>query len=183
MYKFLLAVVVLSGSISAFGQYDSTEGRMEETLPEAKVEEDTNYKWNIGLISGVNSPEGDVTSSVEYGVTTNFEPVKHLGLGVDVNTSELDDANQNQRTFVQFKTAYVVGGDTPVLKNTYVGVVGGPIFEDNKVHWGYGPLAGMDFPLSSRSHDYMSLGLTAKYLINQDTPDSLSAGAAIKYWF
>lgn len=183
MYKILLTLAVLSGSVCTFAQDDWREGRVTGAYPEMTSETATNYKWNMGLISGVNSPKGDTSSSAEYGVTAGFEPTKNIGLGMDATSALLNDKDQHQRTIVQAKADYVIGGDIPVLRTSYVGVGGGPIFIDNKVRWGYSPLVGFDVPLSNSAHDYMSLGVVAKYLLNPDTPNSLSAGAAVKYWF
>jgi hypothetical protein len=52
---------------------------------------------------------------------------------------------------------------------------------NNKVNWGVAPLVGFDVPFYNRIHDFLSLGLTAKYLITPNTPNSLSAAAALKY--
>jgi len=183
MNKFFIGLAMLSVSAVTFAQGDTMDNRVSGTMPEGKYEEGRNYKWNMGFASGINSPKGEITSSAEYGVNAGFQPAKQLAVGVDVSSSKLDDANQHQRTTGLVSAAYVIGGDVPVIRNTYIGAGGGPIFIDNKVKWAYAPLVGFDVPLKERAHDYMSLGLAAKYLINQDTPDSLSAGAAVKYWF
>lgn len=183
MYKTIFSVAILSVMFGAHAQDEWREGKVVGEYPDMKSETATNYKWNAGIISGVNSPNGEVTSSAEYGVTTSFEPMGNIAVGLDATSSLLDDKDQNQRTIVQLKGAYVVGGDIPVLRTSYLGIGVGPVFVDNKVHWGYSPLAGFDVPLSNKTHDYMSLGVVAKYLFNPDTPNSLTAGAALKYWF
>ncbi len=183
MNKIIFGLALLSVSAATYAQGDSMDSRVTGTMPEGRYEESKNYKWNMGIISGVNSPKGDITSSAEYGVNLGFQPAKQLAVGLDVMSSKLDDANQNQRTTGLVSAAYVIGGDVPVIRNTYIGAGGGPVFVDNKVKWAYAPLVGFDVPLTQKTHEYMSLGLAAKYVFNQDTPDSLSAGAAVKYWF
>ncbi|MGZ3807616.1 MAG: hypothetical protein ACXVCE_05980 [Bacteriovorax sp.] len=157
---------------------------MTGTFPEMKEESAaTRLKWRAGVTTGVNSPKGDIGATTEYGVTTAFQPFGNFGFGLDAGTSRLDDANKEQRTIVMVNGLYNIGGDIPVLRTSYFGVGGGPVIFSQKVKWGYAPVAGFDVPLNHKSHDFLSLGLTAKYLINPFTPNSLSAAAALKYWF
>lgn len=187
MYKILFALAFLSGSISAFAQDsysdNSMENRVTGTMPEAKESTASQQKWRAGLTTGFNSPKGDIGTTTEYGFTTAFQPMGPLGFGLDVTSARLDDQNRNRRTVAMINGLYNFGGDIPILRTSYIGVGGGPILLDKKIKWGYAPLAGFDVPFSQKSHDFVSLGLTAKYLINPNTPNSLSAAAALKYWF
>ncbi len=181
MYKLLFAITILTGSINAFAE--DMSNTVTGTMSEEKNTKLSEQKWRAGITSGFNSPKGDIATTPEFGITTAFQPWGQVGLGLDAGTSKLDDASQAQRTTVFVNALYNVGGDIPVLRTSYLGAGGGPVFKSSKVYWGYGPVAGFDIPFNQKTHETLSLGLTAKYIINTDTPDSLAAAAAIKYWF
>jgi hypothetical protein len=189
MLKILLGIAIVSGSITSFAEDDmmdnSTESKVTGTFPELKTTEEDQRRWNMGVTTGVNSPKGDISATTEYGIIAGFRPVPMVGLALDAGTSRLDDANRKQRTTALVEATYNFGGDVPVINSAYVGVGGGPIIYDSKVKWGYAPLVGFDIPLNRKSHDFISLGLNAKYLITPagTTPDTFSAAAAMKYWF
>lgn len=179
MLKLLFAIVILSGSISAFAE--DTESTVTGTMPAEKESAIKESKLRAGLMTGFNNPKGDIKATTEYGVTTAFQPMGALGFGIDAQNARLDDQNRNRRTTIMVNA--LLNGDLPVLRHSYAGVGGGPVILNGKVNWGYAPVAGFDIPFNQKAHDFVSLGLTAKYLINPNTPNSLSAAAALKYWF
>lgn len=181
MKKFLFAMVIISGSVTTWAE--DMDNRVTGDYPEMGESMYKEQKWRAGILTGFNSPKGDIGTTTELGITTAFQPAGLLGFGVDAGTSRLDDENSYQRTIVMVNALYNMGGDIPVLRTSYLGGGGGPIILGNKVNWGYAPVAGFDVPLSNKNHDFISLGLTARYLINPDTPNSLTAAAAVKYWF
>lgn len=188
MFKTLIALVVLTSSLSAFGQMSADEkarakNRLEGTLPEAKpVESKDQYRLHMGLTAGVSSPNGDAGSSAEYGINVGFQPYVPFGLGAEIITAELDDTDI-QRTSVLARGTFNFGGDIPVLRSSYLGVTTGPMFVDGNTEWSAGPLAGFDIPLQDQTSNFLSLGLQAKYLWTTDTQDAFSAGLALKYWY
>ncbi|MDO9184357.1 MAG: hypothetical protein Q7U04_18220 [Bacteriovorax sp.] len=190
MYKIVFICSMLLGSFSSFAQYESSsssssENKMEGTFPELKSEQTNQYKFSAGVASGVSSPTGDATSSMEYGLVLGFQPIALIGAGVEANTTRLDTANDIRQTNVLLRSTYNVGGDVPVLRSSFLGVGLGPVFVSNRVRWAGAPLVGFDIPLSSKSHDFISLGLEAKYLFvtNTDVPDLFASTLALKYWF
>lgn len=188
MFKKLLTIAVLTSSLSAFAQMSeaekrTTRSRIEGSLPDVQpVESKDQYKIHMGLTAGVSSPRGDADSSPEFGINVGFQPYVPFGLGAEVTTAELADTNI-QRTSILGRGTYNFGGDIPVLKSSYLGVTGGPMFVDGQTEWSVGPLAGFDIPLQSQASNFLSLGLQAKYLWTSDTQDALSAGLALKYWY
>lgn len=183
-----MALTILTGAFASYAQSDmsdSTESRVQTTFPELKAGEGSELKWSAGVASGVNSPKGDATSSTEYGVIIGFQPIANVGAGIEANTTRLNTDNDVRQTNVLLRSAYNFGGDIPVLRSSFIGVGLGPVFISNRVRWAGAPLVGFDIPLSSKSHDYLSLGLEAKYLFITDTdvPDLFASALALKYWF
>ncbi len=190
MFKTVLALAILTSSVASYAQMSENEkarvqNKMEGTLPEPqRVEDKSMYKIHMGLTAGMTNPNGDAESSAEYGINVGFQPYIPFGLGAEVTTSELDDSDI-QRTNVLARATYNFGGDIPVLRSSYVGILTGPMFqsEDGDTEFSVGPTAGFDIPLQEKSSDFLSLGLTAKYLYTTDVQDSFSAGLALKYWY
>jgi len=184
MFKKLLAFALLTGSISGFAQEMETAGKTEGTFPEVRqVEQKDDYKLHMGLNGGVHVPEGNANSTPEFGISVGYQPYIPFGLGAEVNTAKLDDGSDDQRTSVFARGTYNFGGDVAVLKNSWVGVLGGPVIIGDNFEWGWAPTLGFDIPLSDQAHDFISLGLNAKYMFVSDSPDAFSAAAAVKYWY
>lgn len=183
MLKVLLSLAVLS-SASLYAQTpEEAENRLRSSLPDLRpVEEKEQYKIHMGLTAGVSSPNGDAESSPEVGLNIGFSPYIPFGLGAEITTAELDDTD-TQRTQVLVRGSYNFGGDIPVLRHSYVGVGAGPMFVSDKVEWTIAPLAGFDIPLTAQTTDFLSLGLSARYLYTTETQDSFSGGLALKYWY
>lgn len=190
MYKLLLAITLLTGSFTSFAQSSSmddstTENKLQGTFPELRAAEVSEQRWSAGVASGVNSPKGEASSSAEYGVIIGFQPMIPIGAGIEANTTRLKNDNDVRQTNVLLRSTYNFGGDVPVLRSSFVGVGLGPVFISNKVRWTGAPLLGFDIPLDTKTHDYLSLGLEAKYLFvtNTDVPDLFAGALALKYWF
>lgn len=190
MRNLLFAIALLTGSLASFAQSNmedsSMENKVQGKFPELKSEGGSEKKWSAGIASGVNSPTGGLASSAEYGVIVGFQPTMNMSTALSANTTRLDTSNDVRQTNILFRSSYVFGGDVPVLKNSYVGVGAGPVIISNsKIRWAGAPIVGFDIPLSSKSHDYLSLGLEAKYMFitKTDVPDLFASALAVKYWF
>ena len=184
MHKLILALIILTSSFASYAQED-TESKTSGTFPELRAAESSELKWNAGVASGVNSPKGDATSSTEFGVIIGFQPIVHVGAGIEANTTRLNTDNDVRQTNVLLRSTYNMAGDIPIVRNSFLGVGVGPVFVTNRVRWAGAPLVGFDIPLSSKSRDYLSLGLEAKYLFitNTDVPNLFASALALKYWF
>lgn len=186
MKKMILLLALMTGSFAAYSQMDEPmESRLEANMPDMGAGSLSEMKWSAGVTSGVNSPKGPSTTSAEYGLIVGFQPVSFITSGIEANTTRLDNDNDIRQTTALIRTAYNIGGDIPVLRNSFVGAGVGPVFISNKVRWAGAPLVGFDIPLNQRSNDYLSLGLEAKYLFITDTdvPDLFASALALKYWF
>ena len=190
MMKTLVTLALLASSTASYAQMskkekDNAETRMEGSLPTpGPVLDKSAYRIHMGLTAGMNNPNGDAESSPEYGINVGFQPYIPFGLGAEFTTSELDNSNVN-RTNLLVRGTYNFGGDIPVLKSSYIGLLTGPMFQsqNGETEWSAGPTVGFDIPLQEKSSDFLSLGLTAKYLYTTDVQDSFSAGLALKYWY
>ncbi|NOT78082.1 MAG: hypothetical protein HOP07_03660 [Bacteriovoracaceae bacterium] len=188
MYKILLISTLSISSLTAHAQMSREDkmemrNKMEGTLPEPReIEDKSMYKMHMGLTAGLNNPNGDIDSAPEFGINVGYQPSIPIGVGAEVVTTELDNSDV-QKTSVLGRGTYNFGGNVPVLRSSYVGVTAGPLFLDSSTKWSAGPVAGFDIPIQSKSRDYLSLGLTAKYLYTTEIQDSFSTGLALKYWY
>ncbi len=190
MFKIIISLTIFFTSISAYAQMPSeekrsVESRVEGTFPKLSPVTRTNqYKMHMGLTAGMVNPNGDVESSPEYGINLGFQPYIPVGLGAEITTSEIDNTTI-QRTNLLVRGTYNLGGDVPVLRSSYLGLITGPMFQtqDGDTQWSVGPVTGFDIPLQDKSSDYLSLGLAAKYLYTTNIQDTFAAGVALKYWY
>ncbi len=190
MNKTIIALAILSSSATTFAQMsksekDYFENKLEGTLPEPhSVANSRMSKIHMGLMTGMTNPNGDAESSVEYGINVGFQPYVPFGLGAEVTTSELDNSKV-QKTNLLVRGTYNLGGDIPVLRSSYLGVLAGPMFqsEDGDTEFSVGPTLGFDIPLQDKSNDFLSLGLSTKYLYTTEVQDSFAASLALKYWY
>lgn len=187
MNRILFALVTLMSSFASYAQYDrdTSESRVEGSYPELRAPAPSERRISAGLSSGVSSPNGPATSSTEYGLVVAAQPIDYMGAGIEANTTRLNSDNDIRQTNVLLRGTYTVGGDIPFVRNMYAGVGAGPVFVSNRVRWAGAPLVGFDVPLSNKSHDFLSLGLEAKYMFitNTDVPNIFASGLAVKYWF
>lgn len=167
------------------GTMSAADNTVTGTMGTGETLADKYQKLHVGLLTGIDSANGaENGTSTELGVDIGYQPTSIFGVGVEGTTSRLDTPDEPRRTMVLAKASARFGGDIPVLKDIYVGGAAGPVFARSKTRFGVGPLAGFDIPLTAnRSHDFLSLGLNAKYIWTNDTPDSLISAVALKYWF
>jgi hypothetical protein len=170
---------------SAGAMNTSGDNTVTGTMGSGESLSDKYQKLHVGLLTGLDAAEGNQNgTSTELGVDIGYQPSSVWGVGVEGSTSKLDTPDEDtRRTMVLGKATARFGGDIPFVKDVYVGGAAGPVFARSKVRLGVGPLAGFDIPLTARSHDFLSLGLNAKYILTNDTPDSLISAIALKYWF
>jgi hypothetical protein len=146
------------------------------------------YRPSIGIKAGVANPEGSYSSAAEFGLDVGFQPYVPFGIGATITTSRNSSqttALDLERTSILARGTYNLGGTTPVLKNSWVGVAAGPVFRRDGTDLGLAPIVGFDIPMHDGPGSYFSLGADAKYLalINSNDSDSLSVNGVVKYWF
>lgn len=185
MKKIMLALAVLASSNVIYAEHT-----METQMQKAKSEASADDRYNLGLAAGVNAPDGNRDATAEAGATFGYNPRPEVGLGADFSTSRFNDGDDAdfERISAMARGAYNLGGDLPVLRDSYIGAAAGPIFlsrqnNPNQVEWALAPLVGFDIPLNQKLHDVISLGVNVKYLVTTNTPDSTITTGVVKYWF
>lgn len=187
----MLKLCVLAALISstAYAQAPETEKKADPgpTFPEVKsVHNNEERRIHLGLNMGINTPEGKRGSTPELGMEVGYQPLIPFGLSLELSTSKFDGADRelHKRTTILAKGTYNFGGDTPVVRYSYLGLGTGPVFLNNGTELGVAPLMGFDIPLYGGTDHTCSLGFMAKYLfVTTNDPDSLITSAAVKYWF
>ena len=158
-----------------------------------KIEEDhalfSMKRPHFGVTLGVSEPEGRYDSSGEVGVNFGYQPFVPFGFGASLSTvRNLPQENRGpdiERTTVLARGTYNFGGETPVIRHSWLGVAMGPVFSDDGTDFALAPIAGFDIPINqAQAKTYVSLGADARYLIvNNDQPDSLTVSGVVKFWY
>lgn len=186
------AVLALSGSFVMSQAYAQDVGESQTTFPKpSAVENGEMYQPHVGIIAGHSMPEGSYDSNIEYGIDVGYQPYIPFGLGVEISQATYDGEGQNPeliRTKALVKASYNMGGNIPIIRDSYLGLGVGPMLErayaNDLVYVGYMPNLGFDVPLKDIGDDKFSLGGNARYLISSsDTPDVFSVNGVLKYWF
>lgn len=185
--RILTGVFVMTCSVIALAQETSTS-----TFPKVRGPAlDGELKPHVGVILGFTEPEGRPGAGPDFGVDIGFQPYVPFGFGLEMSGSRSTEVDQ---TRLLVRGTYNFGGETPVIRWSYVGAGIGPVIgsegDSDRVLLGFAPMLGFDAPiyrfesLSEGRKDYMTLGLHAKYLITEGSdPDAFSMNGVIKYWF
>lgn len=184
----LLAVSAMG--LSSFAQEAQTSRTLTQPYKSETKEE---FKPSIGVIAGFNDMAArSRDNTVEYGITAAFQPIVPFSAGVELTrlTAPSDETDDLNRTKLLVTHNYNFGGTIPVVKNSYVGVGLGPVFDEVDNRWdieaGIAPTAGFDIPIAMNSADQTryTLGANANYLwVTGSNPDSFSVNGQMKYWF
>lgn len=184
--KCLLFGSVLSLGASMIGSgyaQEEMQGRMEEKLPTHVTHEVGERIGFMGLNGGVSNPIGKIGSTAEMAIVAGAQPETGVGYGGELSSTRLDDQDKTMRTTLLAQAAYKFGGDTPVVRNTYMSIGAGPSIVKTQVKFAVSPQVGFDIPLTNKVHDTVSLGLNAKYIGVTNSPDAYVGSAAVKYWY
>jgi hypothetical protein len=185
MLKFCALVLLLS-TAAAYSQAPETKKHdAGPTLPLVKeVHNKEESRIHMGLNMGINNPEGTRGATPELGIDVGYQPMIPFGLSLELSTSRFDanDDELHKRVTLLTRGTYNFGGDTPVIRYSFIGLATGAVFLHDGTELGVAPLMGFDVPLDD-AHNY-SLGFIAKYLfVTSKDPDSLITSAALKIWF
>lgn len=177
---------------SAFGQGEDDFDEVGETATEQEaIKYVTKNKPTIGLRSGVaNTDMENYDDSWEYGLEMGFQPFVLYSLAVEFSGYANDPAGDLPpltRTKLLGKGMYNFGGNTPVIRHSYIGLAAGPVWDnisnDVATELGIAPFLGFDIPLAGRASRF-SLGANANYLfVSGGKPETLAMNGMVKYWF
>lgn len=188
-----LATLLIAPLSQAFGQDRARTG--SSTIPKVSTEpaRGQERRPHIGVLGGVSAPENSYGNVFEYGVDVGFQPYVPFSLALELSGFASDrvlgeERQELVRTQLLAKGAFNFGGNTPIFRDSYIGLGLGPVFDDNSpwtgTHFGIAPVAGFDVPLRQAMSDYLSLGVAAKYVfVSGPAPDGFSMNGIVKYWF
>lgn len=189
-----ISVTALSlASASAAPGEGSSAGRSESsTLPKIRESKTrAEFAPHVGVLLGFADRNGASTNA-SYTLDVGFQPVIPFGYAVQVQHTPGDisaagrDFKYNTTNFLM-KGTYNMGGNVPVLQNSYLGAKAGAVLAsmegDSNVNLAIGPTIGFDIPVD-RSNKF-SLGAEAAYLavLGENAPDQASLLGSMKYWF
>ncbi|MGE4133455.1 MAG: hypothetical protein AB7F86_17570 [Bdellovibrionales bacterium] len=148
---------------------------------------------HLGVMAGIAAPEKSYRNEFEYGVDVGYQPWIPFSVGLEASAFKSRRAFGIQeqdldRTQIFVKGSFNFGGNLPVIKDSYLGLGLGPVFDQNSpwsgTHMGIAPVAGFDIPLTRDLHDFFSLGAMAKYVfVSGPSPDTFAVNGLVKYWF
>lgn len=185
---FVSAFAVSAGAQTSVASPDQT---VSSTFPKMQEVYQDGLNPHVGVTLGVVNPEGSYKSGAEYGVNFGFQPYIPFGLGLSLsfssNESKYQDTRSLDRTSVLVRGTYNFGGTITVIKNSYVGIMTGPVINQDAMYFGFAPVAGFDIPVREWSGNYLSylsVGAEAKYMImSSNESDGLTVNGVVKYWF
>lgn len=179
----ILVASISAWSLTAFAQ----EGA--NTLPEAReTETRAEMKPSLGIFGGYAETEAARRSAANYGIEYAFQPYIPLGAAIELSgyvSPSVEDQATLTRTRLLGKVNYNLGGNIPVIKNSYVGVGIGPIWDNvantDDIEFGFAPQVGFDIPITRTK---FSIGANANYLfVGGAKPDAFALNGVAKYWF
>ncbi len=177
---FKIAFMFLGISIS-LAQAQTTSS----TLPKGtEVTTRSQMKPHVGVLAGIAGGEGSVSNAGSFGLDFGYQPYIPTSLGLELSTSRHTiDKEEVQRTNLLARVAYNFGGQKILIKDSYVALAAGPIFQSGGTELGLAPMIGFDIPLKTQDRYFLTLGLNAKYLAVTGSPDTASLNGAVKYWY
>ncbi len=186
--KIILAAALTIAS-SSFAQDEANT--TSTTFPSPReVTQESEYRPHIGIQGGISNPEGSYDTGSEIGLDVGFQPYIPYGLGAEFTQSRAEskgDFNSIDRTNLLAKGTYNFGGDTFLIKDSYVGMGIGGAFSTGSSDWVLAPLAGFDMALNKNSERTMGIvtaGALAKYsIVEGGAANALSVNGMLKYWF
>jgi hypothetical protein len=146
------------------------------------------YKPSIGLLAGVTSPEGSSDEEAAIGLDYSLAPTKsNLTLGGEYLFSQIgSSSNEDDQHTLLLKAGYSFGGDTMIIKQSWVALGVGAVLTDNDTLAVASPMVGFDIPVTSQERDYLSLGANARYNFIENvanTDDTFTLAGAVKFWY
>lgn len=174
---------------SAFAQQEVN--RTSSTLPTAReVRAESEYKPHVGAQLGVANPEGSYDTGSEIGLDIGFQPYIPFGAGLELTQSRAESKGEGRsldRTTLLAKGTYNFGGDTLIIKDSYVGFGLGSTSYSGGNSLVFAPLLGFDIALNNtpdRNMGIVTAGALAKYQVLEGSAANVfSINGMLKYWF
>ncbi len=168
----------------------SIQAMASSLIPEVRAIQDKRfYKPHVGVKIGISEPEGRTNASTQFSANIGYQPVIPFSIGLEGRYVKFDNSSNNlERTSVLTYGNYNFGGDTPIIKHSYIGLSAGLAWEkeDNRDGLAFitSPTIGFDHPLGKFIGEPITLGASLSYnLSSRSTLDTLNISGAIKYWY
>lgn len=160
---------------------ETTEYTFPEMRPVANASE---WKPHIGIIAGAAQAEGTSVSSSELGIDVGYQPYIPFGLAAEYSYSHVDDGTESKdRNTVWAKGTYNFGGQTMIIKDSYIGIGLGAVLKSDGTSYAAAPIIGFDIPIQVENK-IISVGATSRYAVVSDNDaDTFSLSGVVKYWY
>lgn len=178
--KFLITMIFLWSSL-ALGS---------DLTPELRaVQDEELFKPHIGFAAGMSNPEGSFNAGETFSLEYGLQPYIPFSYTVKASYGDYFDGDRNfSRMSFLLEGKYNFGGETPIIRHSYIGLGAGPAWESGSIDNGMGfvfyPQIGFDLPLRSVVEAPVSFGLNSSYLVSTSaTPDTFNVTGVVKYWY
>lgn len=148
------------------------------------------YKPHVGLLAGVVNPEGDGEEESNVGFDIGYAPTKeNFTLGLEYGFTQFGEGAAKEDIHnILVKPGYAFGGDTMLIKHSWVALGVGAYLIDNDTVLVASPMIGFDIPVTDQDKEYITLGANARFNFVEeqddiDENDSAALNAAVKYWY
>jgi hypothetical protein len=189
--KRLVCVAALTISSWGYAAASDSPPGQSKTMPSMReAQTQAELKPSIGLSAGITDTNDNRRNAPSWAVEAGFQPYIPFGVALEVGgyvSDHKDNTPSLTRTKLLVKGNYNFGGDTPVIKDSYVGLGIGPVW-DNVAHridteLGIAPQIGFDIPLGQAPSNF-TLGANANYMfVGGAKPDVFALNGIAKYWF
>ncbi|MBX3022913.1 MAG: hypothetical protein KF799_14660 [Bdellovibrionales bacterium] len=185
----LLKMTIACLGFCSLAAWAADESAVSRSLPEGREPaNEAEMKPSIGIMGGYAETEANRRSGTNYGVEYGFQPYIPLGVAIELSgyvSPAVDNEATLTRTRLLGKANYNFGGDIPVVKNSYVGIGLGPVWDNvlntDSLQLGIAPQIGFDIPITRTK---FSLGANANYLfVSGAKADVFALNGMAKYWF
>lgn len=142
---------------------------------------------HLSLLAGVADTE-DRDSSANYGIEVGIRPILPLTSSIELSGNvggKQEGRATITRTKLLAKANYNVGGDIPLIRDTYIGAGLGPVLDNNRhdqdVELGVAPQVGFNIPVTGTQ---VSVGANANYMfVSGDKPDVFALNGVATFWY
>lgn len=161
------------------------DNRSSEVVDMRAVESRSELKPHIGFMAGATQAEGTSQSTSQLGIDVGYQPYIPFGLAAEYSYSRLDDGDEaDNRNTLWAKGSYHFGGNTVVIRNSYVGLGLGAVLKTDGTSLAAAPMLGFDIPVVDRGAQGLSLGAMTRYaVVGNDESDTLLLSGVVKFWF
>lgn len=187
----LFSALLAMGSTGVYAQ-ENTENNnvLENAIEDIKDLNDTGlYKPHLALMVGASAPvENGYDAAAFTSVEAGYQIAVPYGIGLEIATLEFEGDDKDDLSQVQLfvKGSYHFGGDTPIIKHSYVGLGLGTVYENRSSENFYGaimPNIGFDHPFKI-GEEQISAGVNLRYTATaSNEADNYGLNGVVKYWF